>query len=69
VTKLVFHLLEFVNLPYPLEKDPVVNIKSSLLYKDVRHFILDDDLALIHHVIFEEIRPLASAQGQGGSAT
>jgi hypothetical protein len=69
VTVLVFHLLEFVNLPYPLEKDPVVSLKSSLDYKDVSHLVLDDDLALfttssLRKYVYPHPRP-----GQGASAT
>ena len=51
-TKLVFHLLAVANLSDPLENDLVVHINSLLDDEDVVHFVLDDDLALMHHVIF-----------------
>ncbi len=43
-----------MNLPDPLENDLVVHIKSLLDDKDVLHFVLDGDLALMHHVIFAD---------------
>ena len=52
LTKLVFHLLAVANLSDPLENDLVVHIQSLLDDKDVIQFVLDDDLALMHHVIF-----------------
>ena len=52
LTKFEFHLLAVANLSDPLENDPVVHIKSLPDDKDVVHFVLDDDLALMHHVIF-----------------
>ncbi len=47
-------LFAVVNLPDPLENDLVVHIKSILDDKDVVHFVLDGDLALMHHVIFAD---------------
>src|SRR6476469_4048467 len=50
--ELVFHLVALANLPDPLENDFVLNIKSHLDDKDVIHFMLNHDLALMHHMIF-----------------
>ena len=52
MTILVFHLVAVANLSDPLENDLVVHIKSLLDDKDVLQFVLDDDLALMRHVIF-----------------
>ncbi len=51
-TKLVFHLLAIVNLSNSLEHDLVARIEPLLDHKDVIQFVLDDDLALMHHAIF-----------------
>ena len=54
LTKLKFYLLSIAHLPNPLENDLVVYTKSTLDYEDVIHLVLDDDLALVHHVIFAD---------------
>ena len=51
LAELVFHLLAVVNLSDPLENDLVVHIESALDDEDVLQFVLDGDLALMHHVI------------------
>src|SRR5262249_2084307 len=52
LAKLVFHVvLAVVNLLCPLEHELVVHRESALDHKDVVQLVLDDDLALMHHVV------------------
>ena len=51
-TELLSHLLAVVNPSESLENDPVVYIESLLDDEDVVQLVLDDDLTLMHHVIF-----------------
>jgi hypothetical protein len=54
LAKLVFQLHAAVNLSDPVENDPVVHAESTLDFKDVVHFVPDDDPALTHHAIFAD---------------
>jgi hypothetical protein len=52
LTTLVFHLVAIVNLSESIENDLVVHTKARLDDKQVVRFILDDNLALMRHIVF-----------------
>src|SRR5262249_31903995 len=52
--KHVFHLVAVAELSAPLQNDFVGHIESLLDDEDVIHFVLDDDLTLMHHVILAD---------------
>ena len=54
LTKLVFHLSAFLNLPNPFENDLVSHVKSAIDDKNVLQFVLDGDQALMRHVILAD---------------
>src|SRR5262245_30275433 len=49
--ELVFTLLAVANLSDPLQNEPVVRGKSALDHVEVVQLVLDDDLALVNHVV------------------
>ena len=54
LTKLVFHLFVFLNLPNPFQNDLVSHVKSAIDDKNVLQFVLDGDQALMRHVILAD---------------
>ena len=54
LTKLVFHLFAFLNLPNPFENDLVSHVKSAIDDKNVLQFVLDGDQRLMRHVILAD---------------